>query len=60
MITTSYTRPPRGGPPEVSDHRERDSGRGYDQQMQTRYLILASLLAGLAILVAAAVWFSGL
>jgi len=26
--------------------------------MQTRYLILASLLAGLAILVAAALWFS--
>jgi len=28
--------------------------------VQTRYLILASLLVGLVILVAAAVWFSGL
>jgi hypothetical protein len=28
--------------------------------MQTRYLILASLVTGLAILVAAAVWFSGI
>ena len=33
----------------------------YDRSaMQTRYLILASLVAGLAILAAAAVWFSGL
>jgi hypothetical protein len=29
-------------------------------RVQTRYLILASLLAGLVILVAAAIWFSGL
>ena len=29
-------------------------------QVQTRYLILASLIAGLVILAAAAVWFAGL
>jgi len=28
--------------------------------VQTRYLILASLVAGIAILVAGAVWFSGI
>jgi len=28
--------------------------------MQTRYLILASLITGLAILIAAALWFSGI
>jgi len=28
--------------------------------MQTRYLILASLVAGMAILIAAAVWFAGI
>ena len=38
----------------------RRTGRGYDPAVQTRYLILASLLVGLAILVAAAFWFSGL
>jgi hypothetical protein len=33
--------------------------RRYDRiDVQTRYLILASLIAGLAILIAAAVWFS--
>jgi len=28
--------------------------------VQTRYLILVSLIAGIAILVAAAIWFSGI
>jgi len=33
--------------------------RRYDRvTVQTRYLILASLIAGMAILIAAAVWFS--
>jgi hypothetical protein len=33
--------------------------RRYDRiAVQTRYLILVSLIAGLAILIAAAVWFS--
>jgi hypothetical protein len=30
----------------------------YDAAMQTRYLILAALITGIAILVAAAVWFA--
>jgi hypothetical protein len=35
------------------------SPRHYDlSTVQTRYLILASLVAGMAILVAAAVWFA--
>jgi hypothetical protein len=35
------------------------SPRRYDRPtVQTRYLILASLIAGMAILVAAAVWFA--
>jgi hypothetical protein len=35
------------------------SRRRYDRTtVQTRYLILASLIAGMAILVAAAVWFA--
>jgi len=35
------------------------SRRRYDRStVQTRYLILASLIAGMAILVAAAVWFA--
>lgn len=32
----------------------------YDACVQTRYLILAALITGLAIVVAAAVWFAGL
>jgi hypothetical protein len=37
------------------------SRRRYDRStVQTRYLILASLIAGLVILAAAAFWFSGL
>jgi hypothetical protein len=33
-------------------------GDRYDAGMQTRYLILASLVTGLVILAAAAVWFA--
>jgi hypothetical protein len=37
------------------------SRRRYDRiSMQTRYLILASMLVGFAILAAGAVWFSGI
>jgi hypothetical protein len=37
------------------------STRRYDRNdVQTRYLILASLVAGIAILIAAAVWFAGI
>jgi hypothetical protein len=36
------------------------AGAQYDPSVQTRYLILAALVTGLAILAAAAVWFSGL
>jgi hypothetical protein len=32
----------------------------YDAPMQTRYLILAALITGLAIIAAAAVWFAQL
>jgi hypothetical protein len=39
----------------LADHR----GSTLDG-MQTRYLILAALITGLAILAAAALWFSGL
>ena len=54
------------GPPSlvVADARQAGTRLGdesrYDRRMQTRYLILASLVTALAILAAGAVWFAGL
>lgn len=43
-----------------SADRPRDGGYAALRIVQTRYLILAALLTGLAILAAAAVWFARL
>jgi len=59
-MTTSCNRPPRSDIARIAE-RELLTPPPYDAiTVQTRYLILASLATGLAILAAAAVWFSGI
>ncbi len=54
----------RGSDPQcrrLRHHRQIAAARsGYDAAMQTRYLILAALVTGIAIIAAAAVWFAQL